>query len=177
MATSNIPSDWSTLSKINTELESIIPTLPRGAKTQLVTEQTTIESLRATVDARTPPVPKWPGVSGREIHIPARDGFKNRALVFSQSDEDSGTGKKRGPLLVMIHGGSFCIGKAEQEQFNCQTWVKNHGGVALSIEHRLGPEAKFPVPVEDCIDSLKWIASNFRSLNADPTKGFILGGV
>lgn len=171
MATSNIPSDWSTLSKINSELESLIAARPGGGTIQLNTEETTIESLRALLASR-PPAPKWPGVSEREIYIPARDGFKNRALVFSPDDEDA----ERGPLLVMIHGGGFCVGTAEQEVWNCRTWVKNHGGVALSIEYRLAPEARFPVPVEDCIDALKWIALNFRTVNADPSKGFVLGG-
>jgi acetyl esterase/lipase len=81
-----------------------------------------------------------------------------------------------GPLLVMIHGGGFCLGMAEPEEVNCRKWVENHGAVAVSIEHRLTPEAKFPVPVENYSDGLRWIVANSKTLMADPEKGFILGG-
>jgi len=57
---------------------------------------------------------------------------------------------------------------------------------------RLCPDVKFPVPVEDTFDALKWvrvafclkaqadgnqIATNHESLGADPAKGFVVGGM
>lgn len=109
------------------------------------------------------------------MHIVTRDGFKNRIKVYSPNPKDDHE-KERGPLLVMIHGGGFCLGMAEQEETHCRKWARNHRGVAVSVEHRLAPEVEFPVPVEDCWDVLRWVAGNIEALKADPLKGFVLGG-
>jgi acetyl esterase/lipase len=40
----------------------------------------------------------------------------------------------------------------------------------------LAPENPFPTGINDCWDTLKWIAQNVSSLNANPKAGFIIGG-
>ncbi len=173
MSLSHIPSDWSSLNTLNPELIELLQTLPPNF--QLVTPTTTTAELRARGAAR-PKSDPWPGIRERDLYIAMRDGFQNRVRVYTRENEDGNGKGDYGPLLVMIHGGGFCVGRAEQEDENCRKWVRDHRGVAVSIEHRLAPEAKFPVPVEDCWDSLRWIAANARSLMADPRKGFVLGG-
>lgn len=56
----------------------------------------------------------------------------NRARIYSPSQE---SGKAK-PLLVMVHGGGYCIGKLENEEIACRKWTKRFGGIAVSIEHR-----------------------------------------
>lgn len=103
-----------------------------------------------------------------------RDGYENRGIVYSRPESSV---SEKGPLLVMIHGGGFCLGMAEQEESGCRRWVRNHGGVAISIEHRLAPEVAFPVPVEDCWDTVRWIAGRADGFEgADVREGFVLGG-
>lgn len=165
---SEIPSDWSTLATLNLELVELMKTLPAGF--QIVTEKTTLEDLRAQTSAA-PRSALWPDVREKDMHIAMRDGFKNRIRVYSPKEEEAA-----GPLLVMIHGGGFCLGMAEQEETHCRRWVRNHGGVAVSIEHRLAPEVEYPVPIEDCWDALRWVAAHSDTLKVDPTKGFVLGG-
>ncbi|CZR62780.1 related to Putative sterigmatocystin biosynthesis lipase/esterase STCI [Phialocephala subalpina] len=163
---SEIPSNWSTLATLNPEFVELMKTLPPGF--QIVTEKTTVEDLRAQTRTR-PQSEPWPDVEEKNLYIAMRDGFENRIRVYSLEEGN-------GPLLVMIHGGGFCLGMAEQEETHCRNWVRSHRGVAVSIEHRLAPEVEYPVPVEDCWDILKWIAANTGTLKADPTKGFVLGG-
>lgn len=67
-----------------------------------------------------------------DIDIAVRGGHISRARVFSQS-ETSPEGK---PLLVMLFGGGWVVGSLEQQEDNCRSWVKSHGGVAVAIEHR-----------------------------------------
>lgn len=45
-----------------------------------------------------------------------------------------------------------------------------------SFSYRLAPEHKFPAAPNDSWDALKWAAANAKSLKADPSQGFIIGG-
>ena len=49
----------------------------------------------------------------------------------------------------------------------------------MNINYRLAPEHKFPMSQYDAMDSMKWIAENATCslLGADPSKGFLMGGV
>jgi acetyl esterase/lipase len=130
-------------------------------------------------------------VSEEEIHIPVRDGFKVRALVYRRKTDQP---KKDRPLVVLIHGGGFILGNAEMEMPTCVGAVRRYDCVAVSLEYRLSPEVKFPVAYDDCWDALVWVGQIFQhkisstkhepkqlsknaaSLQADPTHGFIFGG-
>ena len=78
------------------------------------------------------PSERWTGVDEKDIKITMRDEFVNRARVYSPSGE-SLEGK---PLLVMIFGGGWVLGKLEQEETNCRSWVRKYGGIAVGVEHR-----------------------------------------
>lgn len=56
----------------------------------------------------------------------------NRARLYTPQEEITG-GK---PLLVVLHGGGYCLGNLELEERSSRFWVKDLGGVAVSIEHR-----------------------------------------
>jgi acetyl esterase/lipase len=96
---------------------------------------TSIQSLRALSD-RAPPSEPWADVRERDTKLPTRDGAENRARVYSPSSQDEGEAGNARPLFVMLHGGGYCLGKFENEEAICRTWVRRFGGVALSIEHR-----------------------------------------
>lgn len=160
--------DWSSLSKLNPELEALLPTLG-GFK--LFGPDTTLESLRAAGANR--PLPEtWPEVVEHDIQIPVRDGTSNRARVYNPAKTTS----ERKALLVFAFGGGFVMGKLEDEERNCRTWVKNFGGVAVSVSYRVCPEHAWPGPVQDVYDAVKWIGANAEDLGADPSKGFVVGG-
>jgi acetyl esterase/lipase len=145
----SVPEDWSSLSAINPEFKELLTTLPPNF--QLVTESTTIDSLRATDNSQTQSE-KLPGIEETDIMVEMRDRHENRIRSYVPKESQA-----KGPLLVMVHGGGFCIGHLEQEEDKCRKWVRNHGGAAVSVGHRLTPEVKFPVPTEDCYDALKWV--------------------
>jgi acetyl esterase len=44
------------------------------------------------------------------------------------------------------------------EARNCINAVQLYGMVALSVEYRLAPEAKFPTAVEDAWDAVRWVS-------------------
>jgi acetyl esterase/lipase len=99
----SVPDDWSSLSAINPELKELLTTLPPNI--QLVTETTTIDSLRAMRSSQ-PQSEKWPGIEETDIMVKMRDGHENRIRSYIPRE-----GSVKGPLLVMIHGGGFCAGR------------------------------------------------------------------
>ncbi|KAK5069675.1 hypothetical protein LTR24_010701 [Lithohypha guttulata] len=101
-----------------------------------------------------------------------REGMKMRVKVY-QPTEPSSTGS---PLIVMYHGGGFCIGAPEGEEQTCRNMVQAFGAVCVSASYRLAPEHPFPAAPNDSWDALKWAAANAKSLKADPSQGFIVGG-
>ena len=59
------------------------------------------------------------------------------------------------PLIVIFHGGGFCIGGLENDTGTCRDFALQLGAVALNVDYRLAPESPFPVPVNDAWDSVK----------------------
>jgi acetyl esterase/lipase len=63
------------------------------------------------------------------------------------------------PAMLWIHGGGFVIGSAAQDDALCRHFADELGIVVASVDYRLAPEARFPVPLDDCHDALVWLAN------------------
>ncbi|KAH8703028.1 alpha/beta hydrolase fold-domain-containing protein [Talaromyces proteolyticus] len=136
-------------------------------------------------------------VTEAELFIPVQDGHKVRALLYRchNSPEQENENK---PLVIMIHGGGFCIGSPEMESAACIRTVQACRCVAVSLDYRLAPESKFPTAYEDCWDAIRWVKQqpfslpdvltglhsnnclqvidNASALQVDLSQGFVLGG-
>ena len=62
------------------------------------------------------------------------------------------------PALLWVHGGGYVLGTAAQEDAVCRRFAQEVGIVVASVEYRLAPEHKFPVPLDDCHAALVWLA-------------------
>ena len=40
----------------------------------------------------------------------------------------------------------------------------------IAVDYRLSPEHRFPVPLDDCVDAVKWCVKFSKRLNLDPKK-------
>jgi len=80
-------------------------------------------------------------------------------------------------LIVIYHGGGFCLGRPENEGLTCQNFVHAFGAVCIALPYRLVPKFKFPYAPKDAWDALKWVATNAKSWGADPSVGFVVGGL
>lgn len=116
--------------------------------------------------------PPPPSVKQSELEYPTRDGTKVRAKLYQPSQ----TPLNGSPLILMYHGGGFCVGAPEGEEQSCRNFVQAFGATCISATYRLAPEFPFPQGVEDCWDAMKWAAENAKSWGADPSAGFIVGG-
>jgi acetyl esterase/lipase len=115
--------------------------------------------------------PAAPHVEEEFRSITMRDGFESQIKIHKPA------GKSGGALIVLVFGGGFAVGDNQQLTTYGRGFARAFDAVVVTIAYRLAPEHKFPAAPNDTEDSLLWIAENAESLGADPSKGFILGGV
>lgn len=70
------------------------------------------------------------------------------------------------PLFVYYHGGGWVLGDLNTSDAGCRLLAAQTKRVVVSVEYRLAPEYRFPVPVEDCYAALTWANTNAASMNA-----------
>ena len=74
------------------------------------------------------------------------------------------------PVLSWFHGGGWVLGNLDTSDATARYLAVEAGCVVVSVDYRLAPEAKFPVPFDDCYAATEWIAQNAAAINADPNK-------
>ncbi|WP_085991179.1 alpha/beta hydrolase [Oceanobacillus senegalensis] len=103
------------------------------------------------------------------INIPSHDGEKIGLRIYTPEGE--------GPLpvLVFYHGGGWVLGDLEVID-PIMRWVANETStMVVSVDYRLAPEYKFPIPAEDCYTATKWVSENIQSYNGDPKRIAVAG--
>ncbi|KAH8663224.1 Alpha/Beta hydrolase protein [Ilyonectria robusta] len=123
-------------------------------------------------DASAGPVTEVFPVKIDDIKIPVRDGTEIPAQAVAPVKANGPL-----PLVVMFHGGGFCLGEHTDDIQLHSKLASELGIVILSVGYRLAPEAPFPTGVNDAWDATKWGYRNAASLGADHAAGLIVGGV
>ncbi|KAH7699634.1 aryl-acylamidase, partial [Aphelenchoides avenae] len=83
--------------------------------------------------------PKWCTVREQSIA-----GVKCRIYVPQASHL-----KSKG-LLVFMHGGGWCVLRPSHYDGAVYSTIKRVGVVAISVDYRRAPEARFPAAIDDC---------------------------
>ena len=79
------------------------------------------------------------------------------------------------PTIVYFHGGGWVVGSRQGSDALCRYMANKSGYRVFSVEYRLAPEFKFPVPVEDCFSALDFINKNHDDLLVDKNKLVVAG--
>jgi acetyl esterase len=79
-------------------------------------------------------------------------------------------GKGPWPALLYVHGGGWVLGDLESHDDVCRSLAHRTPCVVVSVDYRLSPEAKFPVPLDDCETALKWTVEHAAELGIVPSK-------
>jgi acetyl esterase len=79
------------------------------------------------------------------------------------------------PGYVYFHGGGFWMGALGLFDSECRGIASDAGCVVASVDYRLAPEAKVPVPVEDCYTAFLWVVAHAADLKVDPGR-IVVGG-
>ena len=74
------------------------------------------------------------------------------------------------PVLVFFHGGGWVIGDLDTHDVVCRMLANEGQCAVVSVDYRMGPEAKFPAAVEDAYAATRWVAEEAKSLRVDPTR-------
>ena len=104
------------------------------------------------------------------LDIPMRDGHKSQLRITKPPNS------KANPVVVLIFGGAFVMGTNIQSTVWARTISSLYGATVVQPTYRVAPEHVFPTAPNDIWDSVRWIAENESVLDADLTKGFVLGG-
>jgi len=74
------------------------------------------------------------------------------------------------PTLVYYHGGGWVVGDLDTADWICRSIASLADCVVFSVDYRLAPENKFPIPVEDCYWTAKWVSETGFERYADGTR-------
>lgn len=79
------------------------------------------------------------------------------------------------PVLLFFHGGGWVTESVETYNRVCARMAQDTGHIVVSVEYRLAPEHKFPIPLEDCYAAAKALYTNGLLLHTEPEKITIMG--
>ena len=111
-----------------------------------------------------------PRIKHKDHQISVDDGSIRVREYFPKKSTDH-----QGQTLLYFHGGGFSIGSLRTHDPLCKHLVSLLGWRVFSVEYRLAPEHRFPIPLEDCDKAMDWLVDNAESLGVDPQK-IAIGG-
>jgi acetyl esterase/lipase len=81
------------------------------------------------------------------------------------------------PCLVWIHGGAFKFGDLDMLEAHAVSAEIAHRlpGVVVSVDYRLVPKFRYPVPVDDCVAVVRWVVEHPEVVGVDPAR-LAIGG-
>ncbi len=81
----------------------------------------------------------------------------------------------RGKSLIFFHGGAFIAGSVQALDPVCR-YLCNHTDLTVfSVEYRLAPQHKFPIPLNDCFDAFEAILRQADDFQINPNQ-ICIGG-
>ena len=111
-----------------------------------------------------PPVPTE--LTPYELPFPGPAG-ELRARVF----------RPDGPVRAVlhnIHGGGFCLGAPEDDDWFCDLIARRCQVAVVSTPYRLAPEHPFPAGLDDCVAGARWLVDSGPALFG--TDRLLIGG-
>jgi len=85
------------------------------------------------------------------------------------------TANPNAPAIVFFHGGGWVLGTLDIVDSSLTRLANQSGATIISVFYQKAPEHPFPIPFDDCYETLSWVLSNAESLCIDPTKVGVMG--
>jgi acetyl esterase len=74
-----------------------------------------------------------------------------------------------------IHGGGFVLFSVDTHDRVMREYAERAGIMVIGINYTRAPEARFPQPIEECIDTVNWLVAHAAEIGFDPAQFFIGG--
>src|SRR4029453_16064357 len=144
-------------SRIDPDLEKILPLLPLRDAATLTPARARAELLALAESRKDVPLPEL--ATAKDITV---DGAPSpiAARLFA-------TGKTPAPTIVYFHGGGWVAGDLFTHERQARTLALELGAVVVSVDYRRPPETPFPGAFEDCLAATKWAGANLSKLGGD----------
>jgi acetyl esterase len=79
------------------------------------------------------------------------------------------------PAIVFLHGGGFVTCDIDIYDGVARQLAKRSGLRVVSVDYALAPEHPFPVPLNDCIAAIRWVAAHGADWGIDPVRIAVAG--
>ena len=104
-------------------------------------------------------------IETKHSHFVARDGQKVRIRIYTPIETE---GIK--PCMIYFHGGGWIGGEMSFVENACKVMAERAKAVVVSVDYRVAPENPFPIPFNDCVDSVRYVYEHGEELGIDPQK-------
>lgn len=118
----------------------------------------------------------WPAVEDvtHQTHeLVAEDGASIRVHHFSKNTGIKG--HQPTAAVVYCHGGGYFCLSADLYSRIMATYASGSGAQIFGVEYRMAPEHAYPLPLQDCWSTLKWVSQQGAELGVDPTRIAVMG--
>lgn len=125
----------------------------------------TIPGLKVVGEYKSPAVKEkrnlvYCSLEGRKLHVDAFYPKPKKNIYY--------------PAILIVHGGGWRSGNRGQHIPLAQR-LAALGYVCFTVEYRLSTEALYPAAVNDLKSAIRWMRSQSRQFNVDPSKITLLG--
>ncbi|MEN4474002.1 alpha/beta hydrolase [Mycolicibacterium cosmeticum] len=79
------------------------------------------------------------------------------------------------PVIVVLHGSGWVIGNLDLVDEPARVLARDTGYVVLAVNYQKAPEHRFPVPLQDCVATVRWVHSHAAALGVDPGRLAVVG--
>ncbi|WP_274307131.1 alpha/beta hydrolase [Solibacillus daqui] len=108
-------------------------------------------------------------VTIKQQTITMRDGHKINIRIYTPNGQ--------GPfdIIVYYHGGGWVLNDLNTCHESCSYIAQQTNQIVVSVEYRLAPEYKFPIPVFDAFDSFLWVNEHASSFDGNVKRISVAG--
>lgn len=127
-------------------------------------------------------VPEWIDMAP-EVPVPRIDWIAEKHLDLAYGAHPLQTldlylpsnAQKLLPLVVLVHGGGFCLCDKRDWHLYPGFYALREGFALASVNYRLAPEARFPAPVDDLKEAVRFLRAHAQQYGLRTDDVFLYG--
>lgn len=135
-------------------------------------EDSIADPVLAALVADAESLPGTPLQEQRDIHVRTVGDWRQHVDIYARAVS---TGGRLRPALVCLHGGGFSSGTPASMRRLARFLAWRLDMVVVSANYRLTDRARFPVPIQDAANAVRWLRAQASTYAIDPDR-IAIGG-